>query len=131
MFDKYNIQSGPSHISANIDVTEKRAPTDESVKLLREMEEKARKQVLHSYITESNVLSGAHVGMCLNSSVLSKTSYALFKLNGIEYRVEAEIETTFNERDCLEQLVEKLSKAISVELVQQLIKEDGLKWEIS
>lgn len=43
MFDTY--RTGPTNIHANVSVTEKRAPTDQSVALLREMEKAARDSV--------------------------------------------------------------------------------------
>lgn len=46
MFDRYILTAGPSHVS--VVVTEKRAPTDESVRLLKEFEAKAEKKLLSS-----------------------------------------------------------------------------------
>ena len=46
MFDRTYIAPGPSSVSVRVE--EKRAPTDESVRLLREMEEKARASVVES-----------------------------------------------------------------------------------
>jgi hypothetical protein len=44
MFDSYVIKRGPEHTS--VSVTEKRAPTDESVRLLREMEQAVENRML-------------------------------------------------------------------------------------
>jgi hypothetical protein len=49
MFDRANyttIGSGPTYVTKT--VTENRAPTDESVRLLKEMEEKAREKIIES-----------------------------------------------------------------------------------
>lgn len=53
MFDRYLQchQRTPSHTS--VDVTEKRAPTDESVRLLSEMEQAARQKVVQSIRLEN------------------------------------------------------------------------------
>lgn len=55
MFDRYlygNVSSRSS-VDAKIDVTEKRAPTDESVRLLREMEAAAREQIVATTIVRN------------------------------------------------------------------------------
>lgn len=56
MFDKYHV--GPSSVSVHETrtVNEHRAPTDESVRLLSEMEEKALRRVIFSEKTASNEL---------------------------------------------------------------------------
>lgn len=59
MFDRTYIHrsEGPSHVT----VEEKRAPTDDSVRLLREMEGKAREQVVEALrITSASVEAVVH-----------------------------------------------------------------------
>ena len=48
MFNTTHIHTSPRsiHVSQHTEVTEKRAPTDESVRLLREMEDAARQKVI-------------------------------------------------------------------------------------
>lgn len=59
MFDTYEIrQGGSQHHSHTHTIIEKRAPTDESVRLLREMEEKARQQVLSAIRLENCPIDG-------------------------------------------------------------------------
>ena len=53
MLDSYSINPGIGFVNAT--VTENRAPTDDSVRLLKEMEEAARKKVI-----ESTVVSDTH-----------------------------------------------------------------------
>jgi hypothetical protein len=52
MFDSYNIRAGDQHHHHRSEVHEHRAPTDASVKLLREMEAAALGKVLASYRLE-------------------------------------------------------------------------------
>jgi len=52
MFDTYPVSRQPSHHSVSI--TEKRAPTDQSVALLKEMEAAARAKVTESVRVENN-----------------------------------------------------------------------------
>ena len=51
MFDTYRLESSPSYSS--VYVTEKRAPTDESVRLLKEMEHAAAEKLLESVRVEN------------------------------------------------------------------------------
>lgn len=48
MFDNYLINDGPSHVTVTKTVNEHRAPTDKSVELLSQMEEKALSRLVHS-----------------------------------------------------------------------------------
>ena len=40
-------------------VHEHRAPTDESIKILREMEEKSRQQIVEKFVVNNNVVNGS------------------------------------------------------------------------
>lgn len=51
-----SLEMFPSTI--NVDITEKRAPTDESVKLLREMEQRAQEQVLKAISVNNTEVEG-------------------------------------------------------------------------
>lgn len=60
MFDRTYVSRGPVHVT--VSHTEKRAPTDESVRLLREMEKAARDAVIESLRLPSNILEAeAHL----------------------------------------------------------------------
>jgi len=48
MFDRITVQSGPSHVTKT--VHEHRAPTDESMRILQEMEEKLLRKILMSAV---------------------------------------------------------------------------------
>ncbi len=78
---------GPSSISATVSITEKRAPTDESVRLLREMEQKARDEVLQSIKVGNTVFECIvqQVVDCFNDQVRMQ---AAFSLNGKKMKAE-------------------------------------------
>ena len=80
MFDTTIVKTAdpyPQHIS----VTEKRAPTDESVRLLREMQQKSEDSIVESMRLDDNEFKGV-----VHSSVLAweytKQYVAVFSLNG-------------------------------------------------
>lgn len=79
MFDSYRINRGPEHVS--VSVTEKRAPTDESVRLLREMEAAAEKRVLEAVrVSDTKFECVIHsMKQPLSGETMLR---AIFKLNG-------------------------------------------------
>lgn len=84
MFDKTYITPGPT--SVNVDVHEHRAPTDESVKLLRDAEERAQERLLSITRLESNEFNATwHVSRCMDNCHVEIV--CRFKLNGTEHRV--------------------------------------------
>ncbi|UIF90933.1 hypothetical protein [Cupriavidus sp. UYPR2.512] len=89
MFDRYHINESPSHVSVN--VTERRAPTDESVRLLREMEQTAEKRITDSVRVKDQQFECVIHEM--PDFINDRTRYgAVFMLNGVrmtaEYRGE-------------------------------------------
>lgn len=87
MFDVYRVQSGPSHISVHKTVEEKRAPTDESVRLLREMERSARDEVIKSIKVANTCME---VVLHKKRDYLSAITHYLcvFNLNGQQLTAE-------------------------------------------
>lgn len=81
MFDTYQV--GPRSIHASVSETrnEHRAPTDESVRLLREMEQKALESVVGAFRIENNTLSVSwHVIQC--NYEMDREAKCRFLLNG-------------------------------------------------
>lgn len=84
MFDRYEISTSPSDV--HINVTEKRAPTDESVRLLREMEEKIQKKLLASVRVEDTKFNCViHMQQEVSSNQFMFC--AVFSLNGEKLKV--------------------------------------------
>lgn len=67
-------------------VTEKRAPTEESVKLLRELEEAAEKKYFANFKLEANGFT-AHVFAREDFRNLEIAFVVLFELNGVDHEV--------------------------------------------
>lgn len=81
MFDRYILRSGESSHYHTHTVTENRAPTDESVRLLREMEQKSQEQVLKAIRVQNTEFDGViHV---IQHHIDATTIYkCVFSLNG-------------------------------------------------
>jgi len=117
------VSTGPSHV----DVHEHRAPTDDSVKLLREMEEKARNQIVGAFVTnKDNDFDGAVVYMRPSVMSADYNVYTRFKLNGQEYEfkeVVTDIAFHMSKEEAYRKLAEKLSAVMTNKLMYRLISE--------
>ena len=124
MFDKTIIEQRTNHTY----VTEKRAPTDESVRLLREMEAKARSEVIKSIQLPSNELSGV-VHMMRDVMSCSTNIAVLFKLNGKEHKVLISLEDfrddSLDKR--IEKMVDETSKYLAANILQSIFKSEQIR----
>lgn len=88
------ISNNHTHVSlpSTINVHEHKAPTDESVKLMEEMHDKALKNIIAKVKVEDNLVSGY---VFLISQPTNMFEYKLvfkFKINGQEFTVEKEVD---------------------------------------
>lgn len=88
MFDKVTIMP-TEHTTQVVDrhIHINRAPTDESVKLLKEFEEKAKEKFLGQFRVESNSLKACAVYLHHNITG-EREVFVKFTLNGKEHRAE-------------------------------------------
>lgn len=74
-----------------VNVTEKRAPTDESVRLLNEFQEKAKTNIIENIIINENIMKGAVLVYCESFSSPGIIIHGKFDLNGKTYIFKDEI----------------------------------------
>jgi hypothetical protein len=121
MFDTY--LSGPGYrgpSSVNVSVTEKRAPTDESVRLLNEMQKKAEANLLAALHLDNNELKGM-VHIYQDVLRASKNVVVVFELNGKQVRHESKIKEWVPKDEIPGILVKELSQTIACELLSNVI----------
>lgn len=110
MFDRYVL--GPSSMSVTVRSEEKRAPTDESVRLLREMEAAARSKVV-----EAMRLPNTSVEAIVHRHELDfdlKTMFAIhYAINGKRREVHIAIERAQTIEQCVELLRQRLAEDIA------------------
>ena len=114
MFNTY--VRGPSHTTAT--VHEHRAPTDDSLRLLREMEEKIEKKYLNSLNLKDNIIE---VELCRSTDMYGTFIHLFFKINGKPVRASANLE--YNTESAAALAVNELSKILAVEMMMQLPNE--------
>ena len=109
MFDR--IVQGPSypqHISKQVDVKEYRAPTDESVKLLRQMEQDALSNILKRMKLPNNVIE-AEVHHQKDLARWADLYYIRLKINGKDYSVEAPVDRDSKPENVTQVIVKHLA----------------------
>lgn len=106
------------------EVHEHKAPTDESVKLLREMEAKAREQVIASISLDNNKLTGVvkvHFDPCKDAYIAT----AVVDINGKRLTASVERHTHHgmptHSVDGVKQLLAELRGALAIEIAREAI----------
>lgn len=118
MFDKIQLHSHESRSShATVNVTEKRAPTDDSIKLYHEIREKAEREAIAVLIQGAdaeNVLN--HVQFRTKRDNLREIQriYVAFELNGVAHKVECSVDRLGADKH--EALVEAVGREILKEI---------------
>jgi hypothetical protein len=81
----FNISSpGPQTVYENKTVHEHRAPTDKSVELLKEFEEKAESKLVERIIIDNNIMGD----ILVFEDAMVRSVRMRFKLNGRDYEIE-------------------------------------------
>lgn len=112
MFDKTYVQAGPQ--SMDVTVHEHRAPTDESVKILRDAEERAQERLLSITRLESNEFNATwHVSRRMDNCHVEIV--CRFSLNGTEHRVNisAPEEKAANEHELMDMVQDAIEKKMT------------------
>ena len=129
-FDKHYhyTETAPAY-PQTVNVTEKRAPTDESVKILRDMEERARQHVLQTFHVENSVVDGIVVVFQLSPSDFSRYAYIRFSINGKEHHLRERLDDRleFNEQ----QAVETFARAVRDSIFNLLLPKIAEEYEKS
>ena len=111
MFDRTVVVGGGRHRHTHY-VTEKRAPTDESVRLLKEMEEKADGKRIASLRLPSNHLDGV-VHFERDFASQKFVARAHFKVNGHQLQVSADCWIDDGPEAALDKVKEAVAKEIA------------------
>jgi len=117
MFNTINYPLKTVSQTVRMDVHEHRAPTDDSLKLLREMEEKVKTSILSTFNLDNNIFSGSLIQSKNDLSIGSNYIF-IAKLNGKDIRVEYSNDFRYDMQTNLQKLVEKVSHTLAVEIIQ-------------
>ncbi len=114
----YNIDAGYRGPS-NVTVTEKRAPTDESVKLLKEMEQAARDKVV-----ETTIVKDTHFECKIHKSVdmlsLMDIYSVIYSLNGRKQTTQVKVDN--GEMPDPYQVAEHIRNMVAADISNHLLR---------
>lgn len=126
MFDVTHITQAPAY-AQHVTVTEHRAPTDESVKILRDAEDRAQKAIVKSTRVE-NCPIDAVLHQSYDARNDSKIFACVFSINGKKHRADYEHRPKFTdsaEEDrlaCALGVRDAIAKEIATVLMEPLCK---------
>jgi hypothetical protein len=123
MFDTYWQSDRPQTVyeSNSTTITEKRAPTDASVKLLTEMEAAAREKIVNSIRVENTEFKCVIHSWCDYLAVTNKFM-VVFQLNGKKIELPLEFSTLKTKEETAHYIWQKVSERIAFEIVNSLDK---------
>ena len=114
IYEKRSTKVVPYEKTVNIN----RAPTDESVKLLKEFEEKAVENIIDKIHVNDNNINGLVLVKQIQLNPFNHKFYWKFTLNGKEYRGEIELQLhSWGMRNLVNLLAQEISKVITAELI--------------
>lgn len=125
MFDIINPKKEYIPYDKTVTVNERRAPTDESIRLLNEMQEKVIANVLQKINVSNNIFSGSIVIWKDQRKPFSMQYTLKFKLNEEEYSITKEMDggERLYASDQVESLFELFVKDIATTILHNSIKQ--------
>jgi hypothetical protein len=130
MFDVKNYyQNKHTSSYSKVDITEKKAPTDESLKLLKEMEEKTLNRIVDRHLVNGNGLE--IIGITLeNHAWRDEVDYVYgFRLNGRLYsgKIQVGKATLYSKEEVIEKVYQNLSQVIASKLIEKTLTTEGVE----
>ena len=122
MFDRTTIVKPGNTTYVPYVKEEKRAPTDESVKLLKEMQDEALQSVVDRLHVEDNIING-HAAIFDDYLRGQRLLLIKFKMNGKDYDFKVDVDElkVQTKHDMLVQLYHKASEVIAAKFVELAI----------
>lgn len=115
MFDSTTINTAGS-IRADINVTEKRAPTDQSVRLLREMETAAKAEVIKAIAVNDNQFSGVIHHMQDYLTGMHRLRF-IYSVNGKKITTDYSAETVATPDKWIPGLIDAVARDLAAEIL--------------
>ena len=125
MFDRYTLASGDGHTNVNVKITEKRVPTDDSVRLLREMEAAAREQVIEAIsVGDTAFECVVHYQQRMMEDKDKDELVAIFSLNGrkMEARFIQDRGARLMQMRWRHELVDGLIEAVAKKIATEILR---------
>jgi sulfite reductase alpha subunit-like flavoprotein len=122
MFDNYYPQrTNVVYESSNVSVTHKHAPTDESVKMLKQLEAEALAKIVNSIRVENTTFSCVIHSYSDNLYCVNKFM-VIFKLNGKQIYLPISISDIKTRDETAQMIWQKIAERIAAEITADLSK---------
>lgn len=105
-----------------VEITEKRAPTDDSIRLYKELEQKAENSIINKETFNDNNLNGVIIYKEMGSYIDKVKAHIRFSINAKEHHLSIEVPRTsiFQREETARLLytaiIEELAKQFTIEL---------------
>ena len=122
MFNRTNyvtVKDGPTYVTKT--TTEYRAPTDESVRLLKEMEEKAREKIIDSF-TVSDTHFECKFFQEMDVTTQEMKYVVIYSMNGKKRTVNVRVE-----RDVIADNYKKIISAVANDIAHAMLADPFVK----
>ena len=128
MFDTYVSRNVTERVTESVTVHEHRAPTDESVKLLNELTEKALKNITHRFSTSNNTLQTSWA-VYVDQPQHKRVALCKFVLNGKEHTLQVDIPEweVQSKEELLGRLYSEVTERLAKEMLKPLFEEMSCK----
>lgn len=110
------------HHYHNVNITEKRAPTDESVRLLKELEKAAVDRMIGSFELPSNTIR-SRVAVRRDLMGWKNQFLILTEINGKKYEMRVETEVDSDRRATIDELYKGLSEQLAQVIMPDVFDE--------
>ncbi len=116
MFDNYHTTISPQS-DVHVHVTEKRAPTDESVRLLAEFEKAAKDKLIKSIQLKSNTFNGK-MFIERSDATLCTTFLIIYEMNGKRHEIKIPFTWLEDKQDMMQEIINKVARSIACDVLQ-------------
>lgn len=126
MFDKHYLSFEETRVNSTVNIN--RAPTDESIKLFKEMQDKAYSSVISNIEVKTNIFTGKIV--CFNRNYYNGFGYDLifiFNLGEERFEIKETIDEFkykhLNKENMIQELFKKVSSVIAEKMFAHALSE--------
>lgn len=115
MFDKYTLGGGSQHHTHNVKVVEQRAPTDDSIRLAKEYEEKAWNSITSHFLQH---LPGLHAKFKVAERRMPENDIVImFEVNGEKFRIFLD-RSEASPDNIVKVIAEKIAHEVTLHMMQ-------------
>ncbi len=121
-----NFHNKTTYVDRNISIKEIKAPTDESLKLLKEYQEKAIESIVYSGNFSNNLLNDIQFNLVRMFETYAYRLYYSFKINNkvVNTKIDLDYRDEFKPKeDLIKMIVEEISKDLIAQMGDSLVKE--------